>query len=156
MDDIINAFAGTPIPTILVVAGILFLLLSVAEKVSGRLTIRESRKKQAMVLGAVLLSVGVFLSLPTTNETADDGGPKPESAELQPLPGDDIPDWDNVAWTKMKPEHRELWEKLGHTAETWAGTAPDPATENMDFKDLSSDQQNAAKMLGYTAVKWDE
>lgn len=156
MDDIINAFAGTPIPTILVVSGILFLLLSVAEKISGRLTIRESRKKQALVLGAVLLSVGVFLSLPTTEATTNEVDAGSPTANIQPLLGVDTIEWDNASWAGMRPEHRALWEKLGHTAESWAETAPAPATENMDFNELSSDQQNAAKMLGYTAAKWNK
>ncbi len=39
MVEMVQALAGTPIPTILVVAGIVFLLLSVADKVSGHLTI---------------------------------------------------------------------------------------------------------------------
>ncbi len=156
MDKIIGAFADTPIPTILVVAGILFLLLSVAEKVSGHLTIPEARKKQALGLGVVLLSVGVFLSVSTAEDPTSLASSDLPSSKVQSLSDVAAIDWEEATWSGMKPEHRALWEKLGHTAETWAETAPAPATENTDFNDLLPDQKKAAEMLGYTAVKWNK
>ena len=61
MLELLETLSGTPIPTILVVAGILFLLLSFSGGLSGKLTIPETRQKLAGFTGALLLGLGVLI-----------------------------------------------------------------------------------------------
>lgn len=63
MVDAIRALADTPVPTILVVAGIVFLLLSVADKLSAQLSVPDQRRRHAQILGGILLVIGVALNL---------------------------------------------------------------------------------------------
>jgi hypothetical protein len=61
MDTIITALKETPIPTIMVVAGIAFLLLSIAGQLAGRITVPPERQRQATIIGCLLVVVGVAL-----------------------------------------------------------------------------------------------
>jgi hypothetical protein len=61
MDTIITALKDTPIPTIMVVAGIVFLLLSIAGQLAGRVTVPPERQRQATIIGCLLVVVGVAL-----------------------------------------------------------------------------------------------
>lgn len=84
MTDALKIIAETPIPTILVVAGIVFLLLSFADKVYGQIAVSEKRRIYAFVSGAVLvaggLGVNLFASLQDVSPT-----PKPDSEIFEPL-----------------------------------------------------------------------
>src|SRR5262249_15626777 len=61
MGDIITALKDTPVPTILIVGGIGFLLLAVAGSIAGKIEIPPARQKWAGGIGVVLLSVGLIL-----------------------------------------------------------------------------------------------
>ena len=63
MEHVINALKDTPIPTILVVAGIVFLLLAIAGQLAGRIIVSSERQPWAAVIGGVLLVIGVTLTL---------------------------------------------------------------------------------------------
>lgn len=63
MEDIIKALKDTPIPTILVVAGIVFLLLAIAGQLAGRIIVPSERQPWAAVIGGVLLVIGVTLTI---------------------------------------------------------------------------------------------
>jgi hypothetical protein len=109
MTDFLKTLTDMSIENILVIAGILFLLMSVAEKISGHLTIPETRKKQALIIGLALLAVGVALFvLPLLLPLLK----SPEVEEsLQPTPTTQEPVgsttslacyWDRKFWAKMK------------------------------------------------------
>ena len=69
MDSIINALKETPLPTILVVAGIFFLLLSVVNQFMGKINIAPDKQKLAGILGALLLIFGIVLQvIPNTSD----------------------------------------------------------------------------------------
>jgi hypothetical protein len=51
--DIFEALQNTPIPTILVVAGIAFLLLSVAGQLAGRIAVPPERQRHATIIGGL-------------------------------------------------------------------------------------------------------
>lgn len=57
----ITALKETPIPTILVIAGIAFLLLSIAGQLAGRIAVPPERQRWAAVVGSMLLVAGVAL-----------------------------------------------------------------------------------------------
>jgi len=63
MESILGALKETPIPTILVVAGIVFLLLSIAGQLAGRITVPAEQRRQATVIGAGLLAIGLALHI---------------------------------------------------------------------------------------------
>jgi hypothetical protein len=61
MESVIAALKDTPIPTILVVAGIVFLLLAIAGQLAGRVTVAPERQRWAAIIGGGLLAIGVAL-----------------------------------------------------------------------------------------------
>ena len=61
MKEVITALKDTPIPTILVVAGIVFLLLAIAGQLAGRIVVAPERQRWAAVIGDGLLAIGVAL-----------------------------------------------------------------------------------------------
>jgi hypothetical protein len=79
--DIFEALQNTPIPTILVVAGIAFLLLSVAGQLAGRIAVPPERQRHATIIGGLLLVVGVALNIGPQLWTS----PKPLPPDTKPL-----------------------------------------------------------------------
>ena len=61
MESVLAALKETPIPTILVVAGIVFLLLSMVGQLVGHVTVPPERQRWAAVTGGALLIVGIGL-----------------------------------------------------------------------------------------------
>ncbi len=61
MESILTELKSTPIPTILVVAGIAFLLLSIAGQLAGRIAVAPERQRWAAMIGGGLLAIGVAL-----------------------------------------------------------------------------------------------
>src|SRR5262245_43480858 len=61
MESVVAALKDTPIPTILVIAGIVFLLLSIAGQLAGRITVPPEQRRQATIIGCLLVVVGVAL-----------------------------------------------------------------------------------------------
>jgi hypothetical protein len=61
MESLLGALKDTPIPTIMVVAGVVFLLLSIAGQLAGRITVPPERQRQATIIGCLLVVVGVAL-----------------------------------------------------------------------------------------------
>jgi hypothetical protein len=54
MGDIINALKGTPIPTVLVWAGLGFLLLTFVSKIGGTIVVLPNQKRWTFLLGLLL------------------------------------------------------------------------------------------------------
>jgi hypothetical protein len=61
MENVFTALKDTPIPTILVIGGLLFLLLSMAGQLIGHIVVPPERQRWAAVAGAVLLVAGIGL-----------------------------------------------------------------------------------------------
>jgi hypothetical protein len=61
MESVLAALKDTPIPTILVIAGIVFLLLAIAGQLAGRIVVAPERQRWAAIIGSVLLAAGVVL-----------------------------------------------------------------------------------------------
>lgn len=76
MDTFINALKDTPLPTILVVAGIAILVLSIAGRISTWVEIPPERRGVTSILGSVLLALGIILSL-LPSSTPDVVAPSP-------------------------------------------------------------------------------
>jgi len=91
MESLLGALKDTPIPTILVIAGILFLLLSIAGQLAGRITVPPEQRRHATVIGCLLVVVGVALHVvrPLLNpaklpETPSETIPPPAITPEQP------------------------------------------------------------------------
>ena len=76
MGDILPALANTPLPTILVVAGLFFVLISLADRVMAKITVPDARKNSARIMGIVLIVAGCGLwILPSiANRNSPDDG----------------------------------------------------------------------------------
>ena len=61
MKDIITALKDTPVPSILIIAGIVFLILALAGKLAGQIEVPPARQKLTGVIGVVLLVIGLVL-----------------------------------------------------------------------------------------------
>lgn len=71
MVDFIQYILATPIPTLLVLAGIILLLLSVIARIGEKIVVDPNRQKHAALLGMMLLIVGLGLHL--MQKPASDG-----------------------------------------------------------------------------------
>lgn len=75
MQDVFSAMKDTPLPTILVIAGIFCLVLSVTSKLTGKIAIDPTQRFWARVAGAALVVVGIALSygggIPSSHGPAD-------------------------------------------------------------------------------------
>jgi hypothetical protein len=70
MSDIINALEDTPIPTLLIIAGLFFILLAFVSKLGGWVEVQPTQQKWAIPVGLGLLVLGIVLwqdSVPTGN-----------------------------------------------------------------------------------------
>jgi hypothetical protein len=75
MHDVLLAMKDTPLPTILVIAGIFCLLLSVTSQFTGKITIDPTQRFWARLAGAALVLVGIGInyagSILSGHESAD-------------------------------------------------------------------------------------
>lgn len=79
MDSLISLLNDTPIPTILVVSGVVFLFLALAGQIAGKLEVPPARQKWAAAIGAVFLGAGLLLYLapsPAKGGTSLPGAPQ--------------------------------------------------------------------------------
>ncbi|MEA3467127.1 MAG: hypothetical protein U9R57_02760 [Thermodesulfobacteriota bacterium] len=70
MEKLIVEIARTPLPTILVMAGILFLFLAVVGKLGAWIVVSPQKQKLAGVLGSLLLIAGVILYIQRSSAPA--------------------------------------------------------------------------------------
>ena len=99
MESVFAALKETPIPTILVIAGIVFLLLSMAGQLIGHITVPPERQRWAAVTGGVLLMVGIGLhiipqvwpSAPGTRNVPMSRSPTPPAEDQSPSPSTAVP-----------------------------------------------------------------
>ena len=61
MEDLLDAIQHTPLPTILVISGIVFWLLAIAGSIAGKITVQPSHQKAAGIVGSVFIAIGLIL-----------------------------------------------------------------------------------------------
>jgi len=61
MENIIAALQGTPLPTLLVVGGIVFLFLAVVGEITGKFKLEDKQQKWSAIIGTLLLFSGIVL-----------------------------------------------------------------------------------------------
>src|SRR5215472_8840591 len=62
MQDVLLAMKDTPLPTILVIAGIFCLLLSVTSQFTGKITVDPTQRFWARLAGAALVVIGIGIN----------------------------------------------------------------------------------------------
>jgi hypothetical protein len=68
MESIILAIQNTPIPTVLILAGLFFILLSFVTKLGGFIEVSPEQKRFSTPIGLLVLTIGLILSfIPTRN-----------------------------------------------------------------------------------------
>jgi len=84
MGDILNVLASTPLPTILVISGLFFILISLADRVIAKIIVPDTRKNSARIMGIVLVAIGCGLwafqpiaNYLAKNTDGDTTGPRP-------------------------------------------------------------------------------
>jgi hypothetical protein len=91
MENVITALKDTPIPTLLVIAGIVFLLLSIAGQLAGRITVPPERQRQATIIGCLLVVVGVALHVMPSRLIPPEPQGVPAPTPHKPVPKEDQP-----------------------------------------------------------------
>ena len=104
-------------------------------------------------LSTMLLLTAVLLSgcAPTSSETES----SPAIEGVRQPKGNPETFWIKLKWSDFTPEEQALWGKLGWNKDSWAGKAPPPSTEELDWSELSSEERKAAEQLGYGQFYWD-
>jgi YARHG domain len=86
MDSYLKLIKSTPLPVILIVSGILFLLLSITGGISGKIMVEPGKQKFAAVVGILLLLVGIFFNF-SGKEKEQNPGNKGPASESTPYGG---------------------------------------------------------------------
>lgn len=69
METLIKAIQSTPIPTILIVAGLFIIILAFVTKIGGIIEVSPEQKRWAIPTGLLLLSIGLVLNFSTPTPT---------------------------------------------------------------------------------------
>ncbi len=114
MIQIITALKDTPVPTILIVGGLLFLLLAITSRFVGRIEVSPTRQKWAGLIGVFLLLAGLFLYI-VPSATASSTPTIPSTPTLTPTPtptptGPTIVSFVGV-WQNVDPHTRD-WIRI--------------------------------------------
>lgn len=72
METFLNAIQKTPLPTILILAGLLFLLLGFVTKIGGIIEVSPEQKRWTIPIGLLVLAIGLVLNsaTPAPNTTS--------------------------------------------------------------------------------------
>lgn len=69
MEAILNAIQKTPVPTLLILAGLLFLLLGFVNKLGGIIEVSSEQKRWTIPIGLLILTIGLVLYFTPTPTT---------------------------------------------------------------------------------------
>jgi hypothetical protein len=64
--------------------------------------------------------------------------------------------WDDQDWGDMTKAEQALWSTVGYTEEVWIGDAKNPPEEDLYWKQLDPEKQEALKKIGYTESFWND
>ena len=82
MQDLIKAIHDTPIPNLLIAAGLLFLLLGLVNKLGGFIEVSPEQRRLTIPIGLLVLTVGLILSMRITTPI----GNNPNGGQLNQPP----------------------------------------------------------------------
>src|SRR6266581_1140101 len=91
MNDFLSALSHTPLPTILVVAGIAFWILAIAGSVAGKITVEPGKQKTAGLVGTAFIVLGLILFFapgPTNQDGSETTTRTTETNKSESAPSD--------------------------------------------------------------------
>jgi hypothetical protein len=97
LNDLLSALSSTPLPTILVVAGILFWILAIAGSLAGKITVEKGKQKTAGLVGTALIALGLVLFFVPSNQ------PEPGRTKEAQTPGSSTPGAQGFPAPKQTP-----------------------------------------------------
>jgi uncharacterized protein YgiM (DUF1202 family) len=74
MGETIKAIQETPLPTILIIAGLFFLLLGFVNKLGGVIEVSSEQKRLTIPIGLLILTIGLVLSFSSSPELNSSNG----------------------------------------------------------------------------------
>jgi hypothetical protein len=87
MESVIKALKDTPVPTVLIWAGLLFLLLGFVTKLGGIIEVQPNQKRWTIPIGLLLLTFGLVLNFtPTTPKSSPTTPASPSSTQISTKP----------------------------------------------------------------------
>jgi hypothetical protein len=85
MLEILKTLRDTPLPIVLVIGGLVFLLVPFIRRVSDKVEIETTNKGFAGIIGFILLAIGVGLYIVPSKETVASPTPTPNIIAIAPL-----------------------------------------------------------------------
>ena len=64
--------------------------------------------------------------------------------------------WDDQDWGDMTKGEQALWSLVGYTEAVWIGDEKNPPEEDMYWKQLAPEKQEALEKMGYTESFWND
>ncbi len=109
MLDLLSQLSNTPVPNVLVIAGIVFLLLAVAGKVGANLSVPPNRQKTAALVGTILLisGIAIFMAPPGPNPVEN----TPPTPPINPQDDNNFMTEDSIKLTIEKASQHEVRAK---------------------------------------------
>lgn len=129
MVDFLKTLQNTPLPTIFVVAGILFLLLGISGGIQNKISVAKSRQNLAITLGLLLIvgGLGIFFVPSPASDRHESRIPDEPSAETTNVSIDEVsaPDIDEfLTWPLIADEAFTAGD-----GGWYVGSYPDESTE---------------------------
>ncbi|XCN73600.1 MAG: hypothetical protein Q3M24_02270 [Candidatus Electrothrix aestuarii] len=145
MDKLIAILFGSPVHTLLIVAGLFFLLLAIVSKVGNTITVSPGRQKAAVLIGSILLGLGLFLQF------QDSFSPPP------PSPQGVVANYIHLIDSQQFTEAKKLYPNLNIEAATsWMKSENNPeraihSINLVDFldEDISTSTASLAAKIRY-------
>jgi hypothetical protein len=69
MSDLVRTLSDTPLPTILVLAGVLFWILAIAGSLAGKITVERGKQTTAGLVGTAFVALGLVLFFVPSNQS---------------------------------------------------------------------------------------
>jgi hypothetical protein len=99
MVELIKSVQSTPVPLLLILAGILFILLRFVTKIAGAIEVDPEQRKWTIPIGLFLLTIGLILNffpvhpIPVPNP---DDGTEPIPVQSNPNTVGSVADWQHL------------------------------------------------------------
>jgi len=125
-------------------------------------TNRNRKEKEIMKISkssrliSLTLALLLAFSLLAGCATTQSGKAELTDSTVRVPPADPTKFWDAFAWKELTKAEQALWGVLGWTEESWEGEAKQPASEDKYWNQLSDEEREACRKLGYTKRLWDE
>jgi hypothetical protein len=129
MDAVLNAIQKTPVSTILILAGLLFLLLGVVTKIGGIIEVSPEQKRWTLPLGLLILAIG--LAFYFTSKPAD---ALPTSVNAAPVPAASVRPPDQLSFRSWQGTWNLQFEYNGQWTAKTMTIQSDPSGIQGDYE----------------------